>query len=577
EGEEKGDERPLIHGGRALGNWQRDGDRFWSADVPEAKTGNWDFRVLVVNGRIAQRARLPEQGHFEHLSRFDVTYMSAAGGHWQRPPTDEELTTMRYKPEDLGPWLDVNNAEVVVSHMWSESLLRLAANDANTQTLTFASKAANPPGAFRVYRYVVFNLREGLTRPGQWYLDRTAGKVVYWPLPDEDMTQIKVFAPVVQTLFSGTFAKDASRGPTFRRLKLSVTDIPATNASFGGIAYPGAIELSKAHGATFDDLEATALGGWFLKDRNSRDVAVRDCHVHQLGTSGISLSGATGLVEGNHIHHMGLLCNNGVGMYISGGENYRIRRNEVHDTPYCGMIVGGHGRGYVVEENLVYRAMQVLHDGAAFYCGQSIGLTLRRNVVRDTEAAGQGYGASAYYLDEKSRDCLIEQNVAINVSRPTHNHMTVDCTLRGNVFIHDSDMTLSFARSRGYQVVGNTFITGGKLQVGDPDALAEWSGNVVFQQQPATATAAARVAIGDQFTPVERKLREAPRTMTAMALAAEPKVDGVLDLGEWPDASTGMGETPEQLSPRGAPAVFKACVHGRSLCLAVIVVTMDPA
>ena len=53
---------------------------------------------------------------------------------------------------------------------------------------------------------------------------------------------------------------------------------------------------------------------------------------------------------------------------------------------------------------MVYRAMRVLHDGAAFYCGRSCGLKLRRNVVRDIAAVGKGYGASAYYLDEKSED-----------------------------------------------------------------------------------------------------------------------------------------------------------------------------
>ena len=84
--------------------------------------------------------------------------------------------------------------------------------------------------------------------------------------------------------------------------------------------------------------------------------------------------------------------------------------------------------------------VRVLHDGAAFYCGSSQGLALRRNVVRDIEAVGKGYGASAYYLDEKSENCLVEGNVSVNVKRPTHNHMTVNCTLRNNVFIHDQDI-----------------------------------------------------------------------------------------------------------------------------------------
>jgi acyl-CoA synthetase (AMP-forming)/AMP-acid ligase II len=33
-----------------------------------------------------------------------------------------------------------------------------------------------------------------MTEPGQWYLDRTAGKVVYWPVPGEEMSEAEVLA-----------------------------------------------------------------------------------------------------------------------------------------------------------------------------------------------------------------------------------------------------------------------------------------------------------------------------------------------------------------------------------------------
>ena len=83
------------------------------------------------------------------------------------------------------------------------------------------------------------------------------------------------------------------------------------------------------------------------------------------------------------------------------------------------------------------------------------------------------------------------------------------------------------------------------------------------------------MSLGEDFTPVERKLRKSPKTMKATRLAKAPKVDGVLQLGEWPDSSTSSRETPGQLEGRGAPTVFKACVHDRSLCLAIVVVTLD--
>ena len=45
----------------------------------------------------------------------------------RRVPTMAERTTMKYDPADIGPWLEVKNAEVRVYHMWDESLLGVVA------------------------------------------------------------------------------------------------------------------------------------------------------------------------------------------------------------------------------------------------------------------------------------------------------------------------------------------------------------------------------------------------------------------------------------------------------------------
>ena len=137
-------------------------------------------------------------------------------------------------------------------------------------------------------------------------------------------------------------------------------------------------------------------------------------------------------------------------MGVSAGGNegsYVIRGNEVHHTSYSGMCIGGNGT--IVEENLLHHCMQELHDGAAVYMGGGKGHVIRRNVARDIVEVGKGYGVSSYYLDEKCRDCVVERNFSIGVARPAHNHMTLNCTLRDNVFVYDGDMDLSFARMPG--------------------------------------------------------------------------------------------------------------------------------
>ena len=61
-----------LYGGTRVSNWHRDGEKFWCADLPGVKEGAWDFRALVVEGRMPERARTPESGTFLHLNIFDI-------------------------------------------------------------------------------------------------------------------------------------------------------------------------------------------------------------------------------------------------------------------------------------------------------------------------------------------------------------------------------------------------------------------------------------------------------------------------------------------------------------------------
>ena len=105
-------EKPILYGGRPVTNWEKDG-KFYSAELEGVKDKTWDFRLLVVNNETRPRARLPKTGAFEHLSKtFRVRWMSGSGGGWESQPSEEQLTTMKYNRKDIGPWLDLRNAEL---------------------------------------------------------------------------------------------------------------------------------------------------------------------------------------------------------------------------------------------------------------------------------------------------------------------------------------------------------------------------------------------------------------------------------------------------------------------------------
>jgi len=502
-----------LFGGRQIGGWERDGEKFYSAAIPAVRQGKWDFRALIVNGRFCARARVPEEGTFTHESKFQVPWMSSTGGGWKRKPTEEELTGMVYRQGDLGPWLDVNNAELTVYHMWDESLVGVEAIDTAARTVIFSDRSGHPPGAFGVRKYVVWNVREGMTRPGQWYLDRSAGKVVYWPIEAEDMSKAEVFAPVVQSIIKieGSREKPAE-GITIRGLKLSVTNTPLKTGGFGAGRFDGAVSLFSAKNCRVIDLEIVNVGGQGIK-ASGDGLRIEKCHVHHTGACGIKFMGTDASVTDNHIHDVGLTYPSAIALW-GGGKDSLIGHNEIHETPYTAINCGGENNR--IEHNLIYRAMLELHDGGGIYCFAGKNLVLRGNFIRDITDTG-GYGSSAYYLDERSENCVVEGNVSLRVARPSHNHMAKNNTVRNNVFITEADARLTFPKSSGYTLEKNVIYAGGKITLENPEAITALKDNVLFSKtgqiecrklQDYSTTETYQLQAGQDNVPADPKLIE---------------------------------------------------------------------
>ncbi|MBI2201967.1 MAG: right-handed parallel beta-helix repeat-containing protein, partial [Armatimonadetes bacterium] len=375
---------------------------------------------------------------------------------------------MKYKLGDLGPWLDIFNAEITVYHMWDESCVGLASHDAVTQTLKFSLPSGHPPGAFGVKKYVVWNVREGMKAPGQWYLDRAAGKVVYWPLPNEDMTNADAIAPTVESIFRLKGTKETPvRDVTLKGLTLSVTHTPLKAGGFGANAFDGAVSMAFARQCRASELTVFNVGGQGIKAWGCRGVRIENCETREVGACGMKVDGLDSVVTNNHVHHVGVLYPSAIGVWIH-GERAEVSHNEIHDTPYTAIAGGGHD--HRIERNLIYKAMEALHDGAGIYITFCKGVTLRQNIIRDIIETG-GYGASAYYLDEQAENCLVEGNLSLRVNRPSHNHMAKSNVIRGNVFLVEGEAKLTFPRSSEFTLERNVICATGKIRIDNPHRL----------------------------------------------------------------------------------------------------------
>lgn len=492
-------ETPVLYGGRVVSGWQPEG-QVLSAALPEVASGAWDFRLLVVNGEMRPRARYPESGALTHESVFDVRWMTSTGGGWERPPTEEELTTLKYREGDLGAWLDVANAEVTVYHAWDDSMVGVAANDVAVRTLTFSSPTGHPPGGFGSWleharTYVVWNIREGLTKPGQWYLDRTAGRVVYWPLAGETAETIAAVAPTTERIVS-IAGRDGAvvRDLTLRGLSLVATNTPLISAGFGAAQLDGAVAgAAPLEDCRFEALTLNSVAGYGIsvKDgiQNRSEVGVRrerpspnkrisvaHCTMARLGAGAVHLLAQDSTITDNTVEHVGLMYPAAIGLWFTGDRN-EVSHNAIRHASYDA-VAGHFGKGSRVEYNLFEDVMQVLQDGAAIYVFYVEDLVMRGNVTRASR--GAMVAAHAYYLDEFSANCDIAENLAIGVGWPSHNHMAQGNRIWGNVFIVDGDARLSFTRSSGTTLEKNVVYATGSIALRATNAIAEFHRNIFY-------------------------------------------------------------------------------------------------
>ncbi len=471
--------KPILLGGRRVRDWEREGEKFWSAPWPISDGAKAIApRLLVVNGRLCPRARLPERDSLAHVTAFDVPWMSTTGGGWKRPPTPEELTTLRYAPGLLPADLEVRNAEVTVFHMWDESVVGVASHDAAAGVLRFSSESGHPPGAFGVKKFVVWNTREGLTQPGQWYHDRVRGRLIYWPLPGEATDRVEAYAPTATTLLRLAGSRAAKvRNVSVEGLELPVTTVPLVAAGFAAEAFDGAITLSDTEDCAFRALTVHRVAGHGIKTgRGVSGTVVEGCEIADCGAGGLYVGGRRARLHNNHVHGIGRSYPSAVGIY-EGGEECVVSHNEVHDTSYSAINYGG--RGNRIEYNLLYDCMKVLHDGAAIYMFAADRCVLRGNVARDITDRG-GYPVSAYYLDERSTNCVVEENLALRVSWPAHNHMATNNVIRRNVFIADGDMKLTWPRCREFTMAENVLYATGKIRLEGANYVTNWTRNLFF-------------------------------------------------------------------------------------------------
>ncbi|WP_298365651.1 right-handed parallel beta-helix repeat-containing protein [uncultured Lutibacter sp.] len=433
---------PTLFGGVKFTDFKTE-DKFIYAEVPNTRNREWDFRMIQVNGNYQERARFPEKGAFTHLNVFDVRWLSSEAGGWERKPTQTEKTTLKYIPEDLNPEIDINNAELTIYHEWDETLVGLKEHDKKNHILKFDNESQHPPGAFakrnkNAQTYVVWNTKEGMLKPGQWYLDRTRERLYYWPEKGEDISKLEVVVPKHQNIIS---LEPNTKNITIEGLNLSSTTTKLITGGYGANRFEGAISGKKVSDISLKNVTIKNVGGWGIR-LNGDNISVKESEIYNCGAGAISFRANNFRIKNNKLHDIGLVYMSAVGI-IGGGNNNTISYNEIYNMPYCG--INGLGNNSLVEGNVIHNIKTFMQDGGAIYMFGHKNTIVKDNVV--LSKLESGINVYAYYLDEGCENCVVENNLSYNAAVPVQAHMTRNCTYKNNVFLDKGLQSIAYANS----------------------------------------------------------------------------------------------------------------------------------
>lgn len=308
-------------------------------------------------------------------------------------------------------------------------------------------KAAGP---LATNSFTLLNDLSFLDEPGEWFYDRTARKLYYYPQSGEDVNEAEFYIPQIDTIFelSGTSPEQKLHDVTIENLELAYTTWQRTLQYGSSAVQADFVSNGPGNGSHTD---AGELPGALIHSEFADAITITDCSFHSTGANAVILENAVSnstvqnstfqnisfsaitisrpqnsfldreneevpkdiLIFNNRIDNVGTKYNSGSGICGYYTDGLTVDHNVISHTAWSGMTFGWNGwqatekdsvthRNLTVTNNYIYSFAEVSRDSGGLYTlGQCPNAIIAFNhlskIVRDNAGVFNDEG-SAYYV-----------------------------------------------------------------------------------------------------------------------------------------------------------------------------------
>ena len=441
-----------------------------TAYITDVDTDTLCFRSLFKGDKRLPISKWPKTGSFTVANSSDADAFDPSSDFFK-------LHTAFYADtNEIKNFKNLKDVNVRIMHKWCDDILPLHSVNTGNGRIELTK-----PAAMNIEigdNYVYENVREAVSKAGEWYLDRSEGKLYYIPFVNETPESLTLSAPITEKLISVNGVSNI----TFSGIKFVNTDWDFVSGAWGAntdknnplyknirydathpqAAYetPAALHIMNASHIDFINCEFKNISNTAIKyDAGSTDSTVKSCLFDEIGANAVYINGPFVIPAGTsgitvtdcHIRYYGRIYNNAIGVLLIHASDCNIRNNEIHDGWYTAVSVGWNW-GYTehptnnikVQNNLIYNIGNGwLSDmGGIYTLGIQPDTVLSGNIIYNVGCydGNTGYGGWGIYLDEGSSEITVEKNLVYDCSsQGFHQHYGKDNLIKNNIFALNKD------------------------------------------------------------------------------------------------------------------------------------------